>query len=91
VGAAGSRRETLNALAGAIVAPLLIGVRGEEAQAGIPIVHGKPPGKSCEKPAKCCSGRCQNHHCACAKKGKLFLNRVDVNCCSRQCREGTCR
>jgi hypothetical protein len=91
VAAAGSRRGALKALAGAVAAPLLVGMRGEEAEAGLPIVHCKAPGKGCDKNQKCCSGRCKNHHCGCNKKGRPCWAPLEgALCCSQKCRSGKC-
>lgn len=91
VAAAGSRRGALQALAGALAASALVAVRGEEAEAGIPIVNCKPPGKKCDKNKKCCSGRCKRGHCSCAKKGRPCWAPLEgALCCSQKCRSGKC-
>ena len=90
VGAAGSRRAALLAVAGAILAPVL-GLGREEADAGIPIVHCKPPGKFCDSDKKCCNGACRNGVCGCSKKGRPCWAPLEgALCCSRRCRKGKC-
>ena len=89
VGAAASRRAALAAVVGAVAAPLL--GRPEEATAGIPIVHCKPPGKKCDKDQKCCSGRCRRKRCGCSKKGRPCWQPLEgALCCSQRCHKGKC-
>jgi hypothetical protein len=91
VAKAGSRRGALRVLAGAVAAPLLVGRRGEEAAAGIPIAHCKAPGKRCKKDQTCCTGSCRKHVCQCAKKGRPCWAPLEgALCCSRRCSKGTC-
>ena len=90
VGAAASRRAALAAVIGAVAAPLL-GLGGEEAAAGLPIVRCKPPGKKCDKDQKCCSGRCRRKRCGCSKKGRPCWQPLEgALCCSQKCRNGKC-
>jgi hypothetical protein len=91
VAEAGSRRGALKALAGALAAPVLVAVRGEDAAAGIPIVNCKAPGKSCDKNQKCCSGRCRRGRCGCSKKGRPCWAPLEgALCCSQKCQSGKC-
>jgi len=91
VATAANRRAAVKALAAGMAAPLLLGLRGEEAEAGLPIVHCKPPGKSCDTKKKCCSGRCKRHRCSCSKKGRPCWNPLEgALCCSQRCSQGKC-
>jgi hypothetical protein len=91
VAAAGTRRGALQALAGGLAAAVLLAWRGEEAEAGIPIAHCKPPGKSCNTNKKCCTGRCRQGHCGCAKRGRPCWAPLEgALCCSRKCNSGKC-
>jgi hypothetical protein len=72
----------MTALAGAVVAPLLAGLRAEEAEAGLPIVHCKTPGKRCNKDKKCCSCVKKRRPCWAPLEGAL--------CCSQRCKNGKC-
>lgn len=89
VGAAASRRAAIvAALAGV---PAVLGLRPEEAEAGLPIVSCKPPGKKCDKNKKCCSGRCKKGHCSCSKKGRPCWQPLEgALCCSQRCSNGKC-
>ena len=90
VGAATDRRAALKTLAGA-VAGALVAVRGEEAAAGIPIVHCKAPGKRCDKDQRCCSGNCRKGICTCAKRGRPCWDPLEgALCCSQRCSDGKC-
>jgi hypothetical protein len=92
VGEAGSRRAALTALAAGLAGPLLLGLRGEEAAAGLPIVHCKPPGKRCNKDKKCCSGNCRRGICTCAKRGRQCWEPLEgALCCSQRCKKGKCK
>jgi hypothetical protein len=91
VAQAGSRRAALAVLAGALAAPLLGGLGGEEAAAGIPIAHCKVPGKRCSTAKKCCTGACRKHVCQCAKRGHACWAPLEgALCCSRKCQSGKC-
>jgi hypothetical protein len=91
VAAAGSRRAAVQVLAAALAAPLVIARRGEEAAAGLPIVHCKPPGKRCNKNQRCCSGNCRKGICTCAKRGRQCWNPLEgALCCSQRCSNGKC-
>ncbi|MGH2613889.1 MAG: hypothetical protein ACRDJC_01515 [Thermomicrobiales bacterium] len=91
VGAAANRRAAVKALATALAAPVLIGVRGEDAEAGIPIVNCKAPGKKCSSSRRCCSGRCKKGRCSCSKKGRpCWVPLEGALCCSQKCRGGKC-
>jgi hypothetical protein len=91
VGAAGSRRAALAAVA-AVVAPPVLGRLGQdEAAAGIPIVNCKAPGKGCDKNQKCCSQRCKRGRCTCSKKGRACWAPLEgALCCSQKCQNGKC-
>ena len=90
VAQAGSRRGALQVLSAAVAAPLLLAWR-EEAEAGIPIAHCKPPGKRCNKKKKCCTGSCRKHVCQCAKRGRPCWAPLEgALCCSRRCKNGKC-
>ena len=91
VAGAATRRAALKILAAGLVAPVLLGPRGEEAAAGIPIVNCKPPGKHCDKDKKCCSGSCKKGICLCAKKGhQCWAPLEGALCCSQRCSQGRC-
>jgi hypothetical protein len=91
VGAASSRRATVKVLAAAVIAPILLRLREEEASAGIPIFNCKPPGKRCDKDQKCCSGNCRKGICSCSKKGKQCWAPLEgALCCSQRCSQGKC-
>jgi hypothetical protein len=91
VAAAASRRGALKALLGAMILPALLGLRGEGADAGIPIVHCKAPGKRCDGDQRCCSGNCRKSICTCAKKGKQCWAPLEgALCCSQRCAGGKC-
>lgn len=89
VAAAASRRA---ALAAALLSvPALLGLGSEEAAAGIPIVHCKPPGKRCNKDQRCCTGNCRKKICTCAKKGhQCWAPLEGAMCCSQRCANGKC-
>jgi hypothetical protein len=91
VGTASSRRAAAKALAAAVMAPVLIRFRQDEAAAGIPVFHCKPPGKRCDKDQKCCSGNCRKGICSCVKKGKPCWAPLEgALCCSQRCSDGKC-
>ena len=91
VGAASSRRSAARVLAGALAAPLLVRLGQEDAAAGLPIVHCKPPGKKCDSKQKCCSGRCKKRLCLCSKKGANCWGPLEgALCCSQRCANGKC-
>jgi hypothetical protein len=92
VAEAGSRRAALMAVATALAAPALALLRPDEAAAGLPIVHCKPPGKKCDKDKKCCSGRCKRGHCGCSKRGRPCWDPLEgALCCSQRCSNGKCQ
>jgi hypothetical protein len=91
LGAAPSRREAVRVLAAAVAVPLVSGLRHEEAAAGLPIVHCKPPGKKAKKSRQCCSGRLRRGHCGCSKKGRPCWAPLEgALCCSQRCQNGKC-
>ena len=91
VGAAGSRRAAVKAVAATLAAPVLLRLGQEEASAGLPIVHCKAPGYKCDKKVKCCSGRCKKQLCLCSKKGAPCWNPLEgALCCSQRCANGRC-
>jgi hypothetical protein len=96
VGSARNRRGMLQAAAAGISAPILAGfgvqlaaARGEVgAEAfGFCRVGGFP----CGRDQQCCTNRCKDGVCGCAKRGKPCINRVGANCCSKKCRNGKCK
>jgi hypothetical protein len=91
VAAAESRRGLLGAVVAGVTAPLGIAlIRGESAEAAFG--YCRAGGFPCGKDHQCCEDKClATGVCACAKKGKPCLNRVGINCCSRQCRKGRCK
>ena len=95
VGTATSRRAAVTALVGALLAPSGLGLGREEASAGIPIVHCKPPGKHCSgngRSKKCCSGHCDKGTCSCSKKGQKCWQPLErALCCSQKCKKGKCQ
>ena len=96
VGRARSRRGMLLAAAAGVSAPVLgafgvqlaaaAGETGDEAF-GFCRVGGFP----CGRDQQCCTGRCKDGLCGCAKRGKACINRVGANCCSKKCRKGKCK
>jgi hypothetical protein len=91
VGAADTRRAAIKTVAAALTAPLLVSLRGEEAEAGIPIFGCRVPGKKCSKDQKCCSGSCKKGRCSCKKKGRTCWAPLEGElCCSRKCKSGKC-
>ena len=95
VARAATRRAVLGAVAWGLAAPLL-GVFGysyvaaadvEDEAFGFCKVGGLP----CGQDKQCCTRRCRNGVCSCAKKGVSCINRVGANCCSRKCRKGKCK
>jgi hypothetical protein len=96
VGAAPSRRAAVGVLATGLVGALLVGKSAEDAEAGIPIVNCKVPGKKCKGKKngnqKCCTGRCRNNRCACARKGHACWDPLEgALCCSGKCQNGKCQ
>jgi hypothetical protein len=96
VGQARSRRGMLQVAAAGLSAPLLgvFGVQYAAAQDGVgeeAFGFCRPGGFPCGRDQQCCTSRCRNGVCGCAKKGKPCINRVGVNCCSRKCRNGKCK
>ena len=92
VGAAPTRRAALGVLAAGITGALLVGQGAEEAEAGIPIVNCKVPGKKCSKNQKCCTGRCRKNRCACGRKGHPCWDPLEgALCCSGRCQSGKCQ
>jgi hypothetical protein len=94
VGKQRSRRGMLQAAAG-LSAPVLgvFGVQYAAAQdvAGEAFGFCRPGGFPCGRNQQCCTSRCRNGVCDCAKRGKPCINRVGVNCCSKRCRKGKCK
>src|SRR4051812_6803349 len=91
IAAAESRRAALKVCVGVLAAPLLQGLRGDEAAAGIPIVNCKQPGKRCDSDKKCCSGNCRKGICTCQKKGQACWQPLEgALCCSQRCSSGKC-
>jgi hypothetical protein len=91
LGAAGSRRVAVRALAGTLALPVLARLGVEEAAAGLPIVSCKPPGKKAKKARQCCSGRLRRGHCGCSKKGRpCWVPLEGALCCSQRCQNGKC-
>lgn len=92
VGAAATRRGAVRALVASLAAPLVLGAgQAEEAAAGVPIVHCKPPGKRCSGDKKCCSGNCRRGICWCSKKGRPCWEPMEGKlCCSQRCKNGKC-
>ena len=92
IATASSRRSAAKVLTGALVAPVLVHLGREEAKAGLPIVHCKPPGKKCDNDQRCCSGRCKKRLCLCNKKGQACWSPLEgALCCSGHCDKGKCR
>ena len=89
VGAATSRRAVVLAVLAGV--PVALGLRPAPVEAGIPIVHCKPPGKRCSSDKKCCTGNCRKGICTCAKKGQACWAPLEgALCCSRRCSSGKC-
>ena len=98
VGRARSRRGMLLAAAAGLSAPILagVGVQLAEAQDGGDVgaeVFGlcRVGGFPCGRDQQCCTRKCREGVCTCAKRGKPCINRVGANCCSRKCRKGKCK
>lgn len=96
VGAAPTRRAALGVLAAGLTGALVVGHGTEEAEAGIPIVNCKVPGKKCKGKKsgnqKCCTGRCRKGRCACARKGHPCWDPLEgALCCSGKCQGGRCQ
>jgi hypothetical protein len=95
VGKQRSRRGMLQAAAAGLSAPVLgvFGVQYAAAQdvAGEAFGFCRPGGFPCGRDQQCCTSRCRNGVCGCAKKGKPCINRVGANCCSKRCRKGKCK
>jgi hypothetical protein len=95
VGKQRSRRGMLQAAAAGLSAPVLgvFGVQYAAAQdvAGEAFGFCRPGGFPCGRNQQCCTSRCRNGVCDCAKRGKPCINRVGVNCCSKRCRKGKCK
>lgn len=96
VGKARGRRGMLLAAAAGVSAPVLatFGVQLAAAQDevgaeafGFCRVGGFP----CTRKQQCCTRRCRNGACTCAKRGASCINRIGANCCSRKCRRGKCK
>lgn len=91
VGQARDRRATLGVLAGALLGGVALTREEQTAEAGIPIVNCKVPGKKCRKPQTCCSGRCKKGRCQCAGKGRPCWSPLEgALCCSGRCGGGKC-
>lgn len=96
VGAAPTRRAAVGILAAGLTGALLVGQGAEEAEAGIPIVNCKVPGKQCKGKKggnqKCCTGRCRKNRCTCARKGHPCWDPLEgALCCSGKCQQGRCQ
>ena len=95
VGRARSRRGMLLAAAAGLSAPLLagVGVQLAEAQDVGSEVFGfcRVGGFPCGRDQQCCTRKCREGVCTCARKGKPCINRVGANCCSKKCRKGKCK
>ena len=92
VGAAPTRRAALGVLAAGLTGVVLVGTGVDEAQAGIPIVNCKVPGKQCRKNQNCCSERCRKGRCTCARKGRPCWDPLEGSlCCSGRCQNGKCQ
>ena len=96
VGAAPSRRAALGVLAAGLTGAVLLGQGTEEAEAGIPILNCKVPGKKCKGKKdgnqKCCSGRCRGGRCMCSRKGRGCWDPLEgALCCSGKCQNGKCQ
>lgn len=90
VGSAASRRGVLAVLGGALLGGSALRTP-EDAEAGIPIVNCKPPGKKCDDNQRCCSGRCKKRRCTCSKKGRPCWQPLEgALCCSQRCHNGKC-
>ena len=88
---AGSRRTALKVCVATLAAPLLHGLHGDNAAAGLPIVNCKPPGKRCDDDKKCCSGNCRKGICTCKKRGQdCWAPLEGALCCSQRCSSGKC-
>ena len=80
---AGSRRATLRALAGGVLAAGLARLGLAEAAAAC-----KKKGQACDEDQECCGKRCKHGKCLCSKVGKGCKNSDD--CCSSDGVAGTC-
>lgn len=90
VGAAATRRAALAALVTGVLGGAVL--TSDEAEAGIPIVNCKIPGKGCRKNQSCCSGRCRKGRCKCSAKGRPCWDPLEgALCCSGRCQNGTCQ
>jgi hypothetical protein len=97
VGGARNRRGMLQAAAAGLSAPVL-GAFGWQYAAAAQDEAGaeafgfcRPGGFPCSRDQQCCTSRCKDGLCGCAKRGKSCINRVGVNCCSKKCRNGKCK
>jgi hypothetical protein len=87
---AGTRRETLKAVAGGLVVAVL-GNAGIHEPAEAAFGYCRLPGKPCSGKRQCCSGKCSGGICGCAGRGHWCINRVGIICCSGKCRKGKCK
>ncbi|MGH2613891.1 MAG: hypothetical protein ACRDJC_01525 [Thermomicrobiales bacterium] len=96
VAGAETRRGMLGAVAMGVAAPLLGALGYSRADAAADVgdeafgfcrVGGFPCGRN----QQCCTRRCREGVCSCAKRGKPCINRVGANCCSKKCRKGKCK
>jgi hypothetical protein len=100
VGKQRSRRGMLQAAAAGLSAPVLAGfgvqyaaaqAEGEDGVGEEAFGFCRVGGFPCGRNQQCCTDKCRNGVCACAKKGRPCINRVGVNCCSKKCRKGKCK
>ena len=96
VGRERSRRGMLQAAAAGISAPVLgaFGLQYAAAQDDVgaeAFGFCRAGGFPCGQDKQCCTSKCRDGLCTCAKRGKPCINRVGVNCCSRRCRKGKCK
>ncbi len=85
------RRGAVKAVVATICAPLVIGLHGQDAVAGLPIVNCKAAGKRCDADKKCCSGNCRRGVCSCKKRGQECWEPLEGSlCCSQRCSSGKC-
>jgi hypothetical protein len=95
VGAARSRRGTLRALVGGLVAAgVLRGVEPAAAQEVGEEAFGfcRPANFPCIRDKQCCAGRCTDAGvCHRRKKGGRCIAGVGAACCSGRCRKGKCK
>lgn len=96
VGTAQSRRDAVRAALAVLGATAFGAGAAKQAAAadaeGIPIYHCKVPGQLCRRGKNCCSGKCKQGVCTCAKKGKPCYEPMEGSlCCSGRCKNGHCK